>query len=119
MDAQSLNPDKGVIRFLGKVLGRAHNSTTATAAETYCKEPAAVAYPPEKIVHAHTASHGNESVIHLAFHVSDCLVNTNMPRYPRVDLCRPIAEQNTGIFNRMILTFMVVTAGAAFDDYTV
>jgi hypothetical protein len=104
---------------LGKVLSGAHNSTTATTAETYCKEPAAIAHPPEKIVHAHTAGHGDEPFIHLAFHVRNCLVNTNMPRDSRVDLCGPITEQNTRIFNRMILTIMMVAAGAAFDDYTV
>jgi hypothetical protein len=42
-----------------------------------------------------------------------------MPRNPRVDLCGPITEQNTGIFDRMILALVVVAAGAAFDDYTV
>jgi hypothetical protein len=100
-------------------LGGAHNSTTATAAETYGKEPAAVAYPPEKIVHAHTTGKGDESVINLALHVRNCLVNTNVPRYPRVNLCRSITEQNTGVFDRMIFTLVVVAAGAAFDDYTV
>jgi hypothetical protein len=103
---------------LGKVLSRAHNGTTATAAETYCKEPAAIAHPPEKIVHAHTTGKGDESIINLAFHVSDCFVNTNMPRDPRVDLCGSISEKNTCFFDRMILALMVVAAGTAFDDYT-
>jgi hypothetical protein len=104
---------------LGKVLCRAHNSTTATAAETYCKESAAVAHSPEKIIHAHTTGKGDEPFIHSSFHVSDCLVNTNVPRDPRVDLCGPITEENTGIFDRMILALVVVAAGAAFNDYTV
>ena len=118
-DTEPLNPDKGVIRLPGKVSGRAHYSTTATAAETHCKEPAAVAYPPEKIVHTHTSGQGDEPVIHPAFHVGDCFINTNMPRDPRVNLCGTITEQNAGIFDRMILAVMVVAAGAAFDDYTV
>jgi hypothetical protein len=117
-DAQSLKPDKGIVCFFGKVLCRAHNRTAATAAETYCKEPAPVRYSPEKIVHAHTAGKRDKSIIHLAFHMRNCLIDTYVPRDPRVDLGRPVTKQNTGIFDRMILTLVVVTAGAAFDDYT-
>ena len=118
IDAQSMKPDKGIICFFGKVLSRAHNGAAATAAETYCKEPAPVRHSPEKIVHAHTAGKGDKSVIHLAFHVRNCFIDTYVPRDPRVDLGRPVTKQNTGIFDRMILTLVVVTARAAFDDYT-